>query len=177
MSYMFVITQTSRSFRHCTSLWPLLYFTGNGRMSVTVAKTNGVTVFTLTSDPESPCPPLCQILKGLCYSPPCYSVSELLRKVQRTSQSLLGVSYNLVLEDALWAIKFGLNEDDNVLYYHTAFPPPQALHIMVGLLNIGLGVCLYSRSSPYPFWLGGMVSTCFNRACVHVKCLQKRVGF
>lgn len=66
------------------------------------------------------------------------------------------------------SFKFCLNGDDNVLYYQTEFHPPQALHIMVGLLNIGLGVCLFSRSSPYPFWLGGMVSTCFKCACVHV---------
>lgn len=41
---------------------------------------------------------------------------------------------------------------------HTAFPPPQALHIMVGLFNIGLGAIPVFHSSPYPFWLGGMVS-------------------
>lgn len=65
-------------------------------MSVTMAKADGVTVLTLTSDPESPCPPLCQILKGLCYSPMCCSVSQRLKGVQKTSQSLLGVSYKLI---------------------------------------------------------------------------------
>nr|XP_046255877.1 transmembrane protein 176A-like isoform X2 [Scatophagus argus] len=89
-------------------------------MSLTVAKADGVTVFTLTSDSQSLCPPLCQILKGLCYSPPCCSVSQHLRIIQRTSQSLLG-----------------------------------AIHIMVGLFNIGLGAN-FVYSSPYPFWLGGM---------------------
>lgn len=44
---------------------------------------------------------------------------------------------------------------------HTAFPPPQAVHIMVGLLNIGLGAALAFCSSPYPFWLGGMVISSF----------------
>ncbi|XP_073341832.1 uncharacterized protein [Pagrus major] len=90
-------------------------------MSLTMAKADGVTVLTLTSDPESSCPPLCQIFKGLCYSPTCCSVSQHLRRVQRYSQSLLG-----------------------------------ALHITVGLLNIGLGAIIDVRSSPYPFWLGGM---------------------
>ncbi|XP_030248760.1 transmembrane protein 176B-like [Sparus aurata] len=90
-------------------------------MSLTMTKADGVTVFTLTSDPESTCPPLCQILTGLCYSPACCSLSQHLRRVQRTSQSVLG-----------------------------------ALHITVGLLNIGLGAIIEVRSSPYPFWLGGM---------------------
>ncbi|XP_041797574.1 uncharacterized protein LOC121609887 [Chelmon rostratus] len=89
-------------------------------MSATMAKADGVTVLTLTSDPESACPPLCQILKGLCYSPTCCSVSQHLRRVQKTSQSLLG-----------------------------------ALHIIVGLLNIGLGALIYDAGI-HPFLLGGM---------------------
>ncbi|XP_019130736.2 membrane-spanning 4-domains subfamily A member 8 [Larimichthys crocea] len=99
-------------------------------MSVTIAKADGVTVLTLTSDPQSSCPPLCQILKGLCYSPVCCSVSQHLRRVQKSSQSVLG-----------------------------------ALHIMVGLLNIGLGAILCNwgsgsswemESTLYPFWLGAL---------------------
>uniref|UniRef100_A0A3Q3WVP0 Uncharacterized protein n=1 Tax=Mola mola TaxID=94237 RepID=A0A3Q3WVP0_MOLML len=99
-------------------------------MSVTMAKSDGVTVLTLTSDPNSLCPPLCQILKGLFYSPVCCSVSQHLKRVQKTNQSVLG-----------------------------------ALHIMVGLLNIGLGVilCLSRGGSGwqmdftmFPFWLGGL---------------------
>ncbi|XP_041797568.1 transmembrane protein 176B-like [Chelmon rostratus] len=99
-------------------------------MSATMAKADGVTVFTLTSDPQSPCPPLCQILKGLCYSPVCCSVSEHLRRVQKTSQSVLG-----------------------------------ALHIMVGMLNIGLGATLLCSggasswqmdSTGFPYWFGGI---------------------
>ncbi|XP_041798750.1 membrane-spanning 4-domains subfamily A member 8-like [Chelmon rostratus] len=80
-------------------------------MSVTMAKTNGVTVLTLTADPQSRYPPLCQILKGLCYSPVCCSVSQHLRRLQK-NLSVLG-----------------------------------ALHIMVGLLNIGLGVILQASHS------------------------------
>lgn len=48
-----------------------------------------------------------------------------------------------------------------VFVVHTVFPPLQALHITVGLLNIGLGAIIEVRSSPYPFWLGGMVSKHF----------------
>lgn len=65
-------------------------------MSVTMAKADGVSVFTVTSDPDSPCPPLCQILKGLCYSPRLCTVSQSLRKIKTTSQSILGVSYLFV---------------------------------------------------------------------------------
>ncbi|XP_076593614.1 uncharacterized protein LOC143324776 [Chaetodon auriga] len=65
-------------------------------MSVTMARTDGVTVLTLTSDPQSTCPPLCQILKGLCYSPVCCSVSQHLRSVQKSSQSILGVLHIMV---------------------------------------------------------------------------------
>lgn len=61
-------------------------------MPVTVSTADGVTVLTLTSDPNSSCPPLCQILKGLCYSPRCCTVSQHLKENQGTSQSTLGVS-------------------------------------------------------------------------------------
>ncbi|XP_068426418.1 transmembrane protein 176B-like isoform X1 [Clinocottus analis] len=100
-------------------------------MSVTMTKAEGVTVFTMTSDPQSVLPPLCQILKGLCYSPVCCSVSQHLRKVQRYSQSVLG-----------------------------------ALHIMVGLLNIGLGLILLCshggywwlmRETLFPVWIGALI--------------------
>ncbi|KAL7394572.1 hypothetical protein ABVT39_028123 [Epinephelus coioides] len=99
-------------------------------MSVTVTKADGVSVYTVTSDPQSVCPPLCQIVKGLCYNPVCCSVSQRLRKVQGSSQSILG-----------------------------------ALHIMVGLLNIGFGVILLSNhggswwsmgDKAFPFWLGAL---------------------
>lgn len=99
-------------------------------MSVSMTKADGVTVFTVTSDPQSSWPPLCQIIKALCYSPVCCTVSENMRRVQRTSQSVLG-----------------------------------ALHIMVGLLNIGLGAILCcSRAGSwyqmdetlFPFWMGAL---------------------
>lgn len=70
----------------------LLLSTGVQRMPVTVSTADGVTVLTLTSDPNSSCPPLCQIIKGLCYSPRCCTVSQQLKENQGTSQSTLGVS-------------------------------------------------------------------------------------
>ncbi|XP_042346667.1 uncharacterized protein LOC121946237 isoform X2 [Plectropomus leopardus] len=99
-------------------------------MSVTMSKADGVTVFTVTSDSKSVCPPMCGILRDLCYSPACCSVSQRLRRVQRSSQSILG-----------------------------------ALHFMVGLLNIGLGVilcCNYGTAwwhmtrTLFPLWFGGV---------------------
>ncbi|XP_019727457.1 transmembrane protein 176B [Hippocampus comes] len=99
-------------------------------MSVTMTKADGVTMLTLTSNPKSSWPPLCQILGGLCYSPMCCSVSRHLRTIMGTSQSVLG-----------------------------------ALHIMVGLLNIGLGAILMATgpasswqmdSTAFPHWLGAL---------------------
>ncbi|MEQ2304193.1 hypothetical protein AMECASPLE_024449 [Ameca splendens] len=98
-------------------------------MSVTMSRTDGVTMFTVTSDPDSRWPLLCQILKSLCYSPVCCSVSQQLRTIQRTSLSVLGT-----------------------------------IHIMIGLLHIGLGtVVLLSRtytwfiySTGFPFWMGSL---------------------
>ncbi|XP_053183864.1 uncharacterized protein LOC128367089 isoform X1 [Scomber japonicus] len=59
-------------------------------MSVGMTRADGVTILTLTSDPKSACSPLCQIFKALCYSPVCCSVSQQLRREQKTSQSVLG---------------------------------------------------------------------------------------
>ena len=146
-------------------------------MSLTMTKADGVTVLTLTTGPESSCPPLCQILKGLFYSPVCCSVSQHLRRVQRYYQSLLGVSYKFIclkftcerFSMSLWksfsmvaaVIKYRL-----FVGHITVFPPLQALHIMIGLLNIGLGEILISSGatwwqmdeSEFRYWLGGMVS-------------------
>ncbi|XP_054596821.2 membrane-spanning 4-domains subfamily A member 6C isoform X2 [Nothobranchius furzeri] len=104
---------------------------GAGRMSVTMSKADGVTVFTVASDPDSQWPPLCQILKSLCYSRVCCSVSPQLKKIQRTSLSVLG-----------------------------------ALQIMIGLLNIGLGIIIHQSYFEggwfvvyigLPYWLGVLV--------------------
>ncbi|XP_061631364.1 transmembrane protein 176l.4 isoform X2 [Phyllopteryx taeniolatus] len=59
-------------------------------MPVTITRAHGVTVFTLTSDPKSRCPPLCQILKSLCYSPSCCGVSQHMRATMGNSQAILG---------------------------------------------------------------------------------------
>ena len=76
----------------------LMVFVGSRRdiMSVSMTKSEGVTVMTMNSDPGSAWPPLCQILKALCYSPVCCNVSQKLRSVLGTSHSALGVSLHLV---------------------------------------------------------------------------------
>ncbi|KAM8734122.1 uncharacterized protein AB9X84_023016 isoform 1-T2 [Acanthopagrus schlegelii] len=45
-------------------------------MTVTTVRHKGVTVVTVASDSQSMLPPLCQILKSLCYSAKCCSVIE-----------------------------------------------------------------------------------------------------
>uniref|UniRef100_A0A3P8U5X4 Transmembrane protein 176l.4 n=1 Tax=Amphiprion percula TaxID=161767 RepID=A0A3P8U5X4_AMPPE len=95
-----------------------------GRMSVTMTKAEGVTVFTLTSDPQSAWPPLCQIFKGLCYSPVCCSVSQQLRRIQRTSQSVLGALQIMVglLNLGFGAVLFGSEGGVGWQIRHTVFP-------------------------------------------------------
>ncbi|XP_031135216.1 high affinity immunoglobulin epsilon receptor subunit beta-like isoform X5 [Sander lucioperca] len=97
-------------------------------MSVTMTKADGITVFTVTSDPQSVYPPLCQILKSLCYSPVCCSVSQHLRRVQRTSQSVLGALHIMV----------GL------------------LNICLGTILICSLSGYVMDSTGFPFWLGGL---------------------
>ncbi|XP_034030117.1 uncharacterized protein LOC117513965 [Thalassophryne amazonica] len=115
-------------------------------MSVTVARTDGVTVFTLTSDPKSACPPLCQILKGLCYSPVCCSVSQHLRKAQRSAQSLLGA---LHIMTGLLNIGFGAillcTRASSYDMNSTLFP------VWLGILYVAFGItCILSEKFPSP---------------------------
>lgn len=86
----------------------LLLSTGVQKMPVTVSTADGVTVLTLTSDPNSSCPPLCQILKGLCYSPRCCTMSQQLKENQGISHSTLGVSvldFQIGLQKVDWLLQ------------------------------------------------------------------------
>lgn len=100
-------------------------------MSITMTKADGVTVMTLTSDPKSAWPPLCQILKALCYSPVCCTVSQHLRKIQKTSQSVLGA-----LQIMVGLLNIGLG----------------------AILLISRGGPWWIMDSAFSFWLGGLVS-------------------
>ncbi|KAM9310637.1 membrane-spanning 4-domains subfamily A member 8-like [Pholidichthys leucotaenia] len=116
-------------------------------MSVTVSKADGVTAFTLTSDPKSPCPALCQILKNLCYCPGCCSVSENLRKALRSSLTLLGA-----LQIMVGLINIGI---ESVLV-HSTWGHWWMMHMIafpywLGALFIIFGVmCILSEKYPSP---------------------------
>ncbi|KAM9783186.1 membrane-spanning 4-domains subfamily A member 8-like [Neosynchiropus ocellatus] len=99
-------------------------------MSVTMSKADGVTVFTVAADPNSSVPPICQILKNLCCSPVCCSVSESLRRLQGGSLSALGALQILV----------GL------------------LNIGLGTILIctGGGSWWQMDATGFPYWLGGL---------------------
>ena len=68
-------------------------------MSVSVSRSKGLTVLTLTSDPDSQCPSSCQLLGALCYSP-AYSKKRLLTPHRLGAQTALG---------ALWIITAALH--------------------------------------------------------------------
>ncbi|XP_056457441.1 high affinity immunoglobulin epsilon receptor subunit beta-like [Gadus chalcogrammus] len=98
-------------------------------MSVSMTKSEGVTVMTMTSDPGSACPPLCQILKALCYSPVCCNVSQKLRSVLGTSHSALGAMQVMV---GLMNIGLG------------------------GVLSTSGSGYLLWESGYFPFWMGSL---------------------
>uniref|UniRef100_A0A3Q4GCV9 Transmembrane protein 176B-like n=1 Tax=Neolamprologus brichardi TaxID=32507 RepID=A0A3Q4GCV9_NEOBR len=114
-------------------------------MSVTVSKADGVTVLTLTSDPQSPWPPLCQIFKNLCYSPVCCTVSQHLRGLNRASQTVLGTLQIMI---GLLNIGFGL-------ILHSTWTSPYIDYLgfpfWLGALFIMFGiVCVLSEKYPSP---------------------------
>lgn len=116
-------------------------------MSVTMTKAEGVTVFTLTSDPQSAWPPLCQIFKGLCYSPVCCSVSQHLKRIQRTSQSVLGTLQIMVglLNLGLGAVLVASGSGSWWQMDETMFP------FWMGALFIVFGIlCILSEKYPSP---------------------------
>uniref|UniRef100_UPI0037E7CBB1 membrane-spanning 4-domains subfamily A member 4A-like n=1 Tax=Semicossyphus pulcher TaxID=241346 RepID=UPI0037E7CBB1 len=54
-------------------------------MSVTVVKDKGVTVITVATDKKSLLPPVCQILKALCYVPSCRSAYKVTMQTSVTA--------------------------------------------------------------------------------------------
>ncbi|XP_060936929.1 uncharacterized protein LOC133013856 [Limanda limanda] len=103
-------------------------------MSVSMTKGEGVTVFTMTVDPKSSCPPL---------SPVWCTVSQQLRTVQRMSQSVLGALHIMTgfLHIGLGVIL--LNSGSGWLMEDTLFP------VWMGELFILFGVmCILSEKFP-----------------------------
>ncbi|KAM3615239.1 uncharacterized protein V6R79_025361 [Siganus canaliculatus] len=113
--------------------------TGAGRMSVTMTRADGVTVFTLKANPNSLCPPLCQVLGGFCYSPLCCSASQRLRTVQDTSQTVLGTLHIMVgfLSMGLAAILYCSGLGSSWQMDETMFPFwTGAVFILCGIVGI-----------------------------------------
>ncbi|KAM4581545.1 membrane-spanning 4-domains subfamily A member 6C-like [Odontesthes bonariensis] len=116
-------------------------------MSLTMSKADGVTVFTLVSDPQSHWPPLCQIIKSLCFSPVWCSVSQHPRRVLRTSLSVLGVIQILVglLNIGLGCILLFTPGYSGWNLRNTDYP------LWLGALFIVFGImCILSEKYPSP---------------------------
>ncbi|XP_053743261.1 uncharacterized protein LOC128771686 isoform X2 [Synchiropus splendidus] len=111
-------------------------------MSITMSKAEGVTVVTVAANPNSSLPPICQILKNLCYSPVCCSVSESMRRLQGGCQYALGF------------ILFGV-----VCILSERFPSPCLIIInqilnLCGVASAIAGIAIYSTSlARFRFWL------------------------
>uniref|UniRef100_A0A1A8S2Y2 Uncharacterized protein n=1 Tax=Nothobranchius rachovii TaxID=451742 RepID=A0A1A8S2Y2_9TELE len=117
-------------------------------MSVTMSKADGVTVFTVASDPDSQWPPFCQILKSLCYSRVCCSVSSQLKKIQRTSLSVLGA-----LQIMIGLLNIGLGNIIHQSYFPGGwwFIVDIGLPYWLGVLVILFGImCILSERYPSP---------------------------
>ncbi|XP_011484087.1 uncharacterized protein LOC101172020 isoform X2 [Oryzias latipes] len=119
---------------------------GPTSMSVAMSRAEGVTVFTVTSDPQSPWPPLCQAVNSLCCNPACYSPSKQLRGVHRSSPSVLGAVQIVVglLHIGLGAV---LTEGQNYMWQlrENGFP------YWMGVLCVVFGtVCILSETIPSP---------------------------
>ncbi|CAN9514178.1 unnamed protein product [Ophioblennius macclurei] len=107
-------------------------------MSVRMSRADGVTMLTMTSDPDSVCPPLCQILKGLCCSPLCCTVSRHMRRIQTGSQSVLGT-----LQIMIGMFNIGLG----------------------AILSCSGPSSFELNETGYPYWMGGFF-VCFGILCI-----------
>uniref|UniRef100_M4AG61 Transmembrane protein 176l.4 n=1 Tax=Xiphophorus maculatus TaxID=8083 RepID=M4AG61_XIPMA len=117
-------------------------------MSVTMTRNDGVTVFTVQSDPQSHWPPVCQILKSLCYSPLCCSLSPHVRKSQGMSFSVLGA-----IQIMIGLLNLGLGgtlcfrhllEVITVLYWYILFKLVKRINVILNvILNLtGVGFAI-----------------------------------
>uniref|UniRef100_A0A672HYS6 Transmembrane protein 176l.4 n=1 Tax=Salarias fasciatus TaxID=181472 RepID=A0A672HYS6_SALFA len=97
-------------------------------MSVSVTRAEGVTVLTLNTDSSSICPPLCQILGGLCYNPVCCSRSRDLHRGQRTA-----VSQALLILSGLLTVGLAV------------------------ILSLSHAYWWFMDPTAFPFWMGGLV--------------------
>ncbi|XP_077057885.1 uncharacterized protein tmem176l.3b [Siphateles boraxobius] len=96
-------------------------------MSLTMSQGEGVTVITVTSNPNSKWPILCQILGTLCYSPVC-AVS------QHVKSKMMGIYMTLGIVQIIVGI----------------------LNIVTGILFLSSGIHDYIMMSDTPLWFGGV---------------------
>lgn len=116
-------------------------------MSVAMSRSDGVTVFTLTSDPNSACPPLCQLVGALCYSPGFCAVKKNLLRQRGGPQTTLG---------ALWIITGFMHIGLGLVFLLTRGAPYWWLKetyasLWLGGLFIFFGLsCVLSEKNPRP---------------------------
>uniref|UniRef100_A0A3B4AZ41 Uncharacterized protein n=1 Tax=Periophthalmus magnuspinnatus TaxID=409849 RepID=A0A3B4AZ41_9GOBI len=105
-------------------------------MSVSLTRSDGVTVLTLTSDPSSTCPPLCQLLGSLCYTPALCSPSRLLTLPRRGSQAVLGSLWIMsgLMHASLGAILLATYGAASYQLMDTYFP------VWLGVIFVGVGL-------------------------------------
>lgn len=119
-------------------------------MPVAVSRSDGVTVLTITSDQSSICPPLCQLLGSLCYTPGLCSVSRSLPPQRGGPQAALG---------ALWIITGLLHIGLGTVVICAGSSPSYRLQdtycpVWLGLLFMFIGVCcVLSERYPRPIFV------------------------
>ncbi|XP_056617755.1 transmembrane protein 176A-like [Triplophysa dalaica] len=96
-------------------------------MSLTMSQGDGMTVISVTTNPKSKWPLLCQILGTLCYSPVCSVAQKPKRKLTNT-QTTFGVVQMIV----------------------------GVINIVLGILLASFGIYSVITDCRAPFWLGGM---------------------
>nr|XP_033497602.1 uncharacterized protein LOC117266483 isoform X1 [Epinephelus lanceolatus] len=111
-------------------------------MSVTVVKDKRVTMVTVAADEKIILPPLCQILKTLCYSPICCSVHKGL--MQTSVAAALGVRDYNTIQIMVGLFNIGLGPGQTVLHFEDLTSLAAAywlggVFIIVGIMTIVAG--------------------------------------
>ncbi|KAJ0069085.1 hypothetical protein NL108_017647 [Boleophthalmus pectinirostris] len=105
-------------------------------MAMSLKRTEGVTVITLTSDPSSTCPPVCQLLGSLCYTPALCSRSRRVAIPGRGSLAVLGSLWIMagVMQAALGSILLFTRVSTSYMLRDMYCP------LWLGALFVGVGV-------------------------------------
>ncbi|KAI7806338.1 hypothetical protein IRJ41_004238 [Triplophysa rosa] len=113
-------------------------------MSLTMSQGDGVTVISVTTNPESKWPLLCQILGNLCYSPVC-SVAQKLKGKLTETQTALGIVQMIVgvISIAVGAIL------ESVHLYNDLMETKAPFWLGAVFLAIGI-VCVLAAKFPSP---------------------------